>query len=90
MRNVKKLLGTTVVSAGLLASTPSPAMAYHHYQTQSEYVRHKRHMKTLKRVGIGTAGGAVVGGLIGGGAGAAIGAAVEASWRKVGTLGGPT
>lgn len=38
--------------------------------------RKKRHpvRKTVKRVGIGAAGGAVAGGLIGGGTGAAIGA----------------
>jgi uncharacterized protein YcfJ len=74
MTNMKKLLGSAVVSAGLLASTSSPVMAYQHYESNSHYVRHKRHMKTLKRVGIGAGGGAVVGGLIGGGAGAGIGA----------------
>ncbi len=79
---MKKLLGTALVSAGLLVSTAPPTMAYqnyHHvayYHSNSSYhhYRHKRHMETLKRVGIGVGGGAVVGGLIGGGAGAGIGA----------------
>jgi hypothetical protein len=74
MSNVKKLLSTAVVSAGLLAGTSTPALAYNHYQSNYHYYKHKRHMKTLKRVGIGAGGGAVVGGLIGGGAGAGIGA----------------
>lgn len=63
-----------VISTGLLLSSASPAMAEHHYRTQYEYNRHRRHMKTFKRVGVGTVGGAVVGGLIGGGAGAGVGA----------------
>lgn len=40
------------------------------------YVRHRRHQmrRTVKRVGIGAAGGAAIGALAGGGKGAAIGA----------------
>ncbi len=80
---MRKMLATAIVSTGLLAGTAAPAMAYqnynhyHHvyyYHHSSRYYRHKRHMETFKRVGIGTVGGAVVGGLIGGGAGAGIGA----------------
>jgi hypothetical protein len=79
---MRKLLGTALISAGLLASNVPPAMAYqnynhdHHVESyhSDQYDRHKRHMKTFKRVGIGTAGGAVFGGLVGGGAGAGIGA----------------
>ncbi len=80
---MRKLLGTALISAGLLAGTAPSAMAYqnynhyHHvyyYHHSSHYYRHRRHMETLKRVGIGAGGGAVVGGLIGGGAGAGIGA----------------
>jgi hypothetical protein len=36
-------------------------------------LRHKRHVNTAKRVGIGAAGGAAIGALAGGGKGAAIG-----------------
>ena len=49
-----------------------------HNAQRSAYVRHKRHMKTAKRVGIGAAGGAAVGALAGGGTGAGIGAAAGA------------
>ena len=83
---MKKRLLTAFLSAGLLFSTAAPAMAvvtphhcyyyhdHHCYQSQAEYLRHRQHMKTLKRTGIGAAGGAVVGGLAAGGAGAGIGA----------------
>lgn len=40
--------------------------------------RHRRHVRTAKRVGIGAAGGAAIGGLAGGGKGAAIGAGAGA------------
>lgn len=43
-------------------------------ETPSEHAK----KKTIKRVGIGTAGGAVIGALAGGGKGAAIGAAAGA------------
>jgi hypothetical protein len=46
----------------------------HHYVQRSASSRHKRHMRTAKRVGIGAAGGAAVGALAGGGKGAGIGA----------------
>jgi outer membrane lipoprotein SlyB len=71
---------TAVLSTGLLFGTMqqpvSAATYHHHYQTQHQYVKHKRHMKTLKRVGIGAAGGAGIGALVGGGTGAAVGALV--------------
>lgn len=59
--------------------TPLTANAseYHH-RARRHYIKHRRHMKTAKRVGIGAAGGAVVGALVGGGKGAGIGAAVGA------------
>ena len=70
---------TAVLSTGLLfGMSPPPANAAEHYRTPHQYVKHKRHMKTLKRVGIGAAGGAGVGALIGGGAGAGVGALVGA------------
>ena len=72
---MKKRLMTAVLSAGLLFGTavPGPA-ATHYYETQQDYIRHKRHMKTAKRVGIGAAGGAAIGAIAGGGKGAGIGA----------------
>ncbi len=63
----------------MLFSTVAPVTAnaatYHSYRRHSRYYRHKARRKTVKRVGVGAAGGAVVGGLLGGGKGAAIGAA---------------
>jgi uncharacterized protein YcfJ len=67
---------TAALSAGLLFSTVQPMPAAEHYRTPQEQVKHKKHMKTLKRVGIGAAGGAGVGALLGGGTGAAVGALV--------------
>jgi outer membrane lipoprotein SlyB len=79
---MKKRLLTAVLSTGLLFSTavPSSAVTYHTRRVQSRraararYIRHKRHMKTAKRVGIGAVGGAAIGALAGGGKGAGIGA----------------
>jgi hypothetical protein len=50
-----------------------PVFAVRYYRTQQQYVKHKRHMKTAKRVGIGAAGGAAIGALAAGGKGAAMG-----------------
>lgn len=50
------------------------AFAEKHYETPSQHAK----KKTVKRVGVGTAGGAVVGALAGGGKGAAVGAAAGA------------
>jgi uncharacterized protein YcfJ len=82
---MRKRLIPAIVSIGLLFGTavPGGAASYYYrnhyrYQQHRRYVRHKRRMKTIKRVGIGAAGGAVVGGLIGGGAGAAVGAVAGA------------
>ena len=47
-------------------------------RARARYVRHKRNMRTAKRVGIGTAGGAAIGAIAGGGKGAGIGAAAGA------------
>ena len=79
---MKKRLLPLVLSLGLLAGSAEPAMAVtyyrHHYRTsyaaRNRYVRHKRHMATARRVGIGAAGGAAIGALAGGGKGAGIGA----------------
>ena len=46
--------------------------------SRARYIRHKRHVRTARRVGIGTAGGAAIGAIAGGGKGAGIGAAAGA------------
>jgi hypothetical protein len=46
--------------------------------SRARYLRHKRNMRTAKRVGIGAAGGAAIGAIAGGGKGAGIGAAAGA------------
>ncbi len=75
---MRKALITAIMSAGLMAGTAMPGVAAthykSHYRTRSQYVEHKRHMKTAKRVGVGAVGGAAVGALAGGGKGAGIGA----------------
>ena len=78
---MKQRLLTAVLSTGLLFSTAAPSIAATHYvrrtpsrAARARYVRHKRHMKTAKRVGIGAVGGAAIGALAGGGKGAGIGA----------------
>jgi len=80
---MKKRLLTAVLSTGLLFSTAVPGTAatyYRHRLTSAQrarrarYIRHKRHMNTAKRVGIGAVGGAAIGALAGGGKGAGIGA----------------
>jgi len=77
---MKQKLLTAVLSTGLLFSTAVPGTAatyYRHRVTNAQrarYIRHRRHMKTAKRVGIGALGGAAIGALAGGGKGAGIGA----------------
>ena len=63
-----------ILSIGMLFTVVQPAAAVTHYRTYHQYVKHRRHMKTAKRVGIGAAGGAAIGALAGGGKGAGIGA----------------
>ena len=78
---MKKRLLSAALSAGLFLGAAGQADAAliqqrvrHHYVQRSSAIKHKRHMKTAKRVGIGAAGGAAVGALAGGGKGAGIGA----------------
>jgi outer membrane lipoprotein SlyB len=54
------------------AAVPAQAAYYHHHHYHSRH--HHRVMQTVKRVGIGAAGGAAIGAIAGGGPGAAIGA----------------
>ena len=67
-----------VISAGLFFGTASPSLAIvrhrTHYRTTAQYARHRRNVRTAKRVGVGAAGGAAVGAIAGGGKGAGIGA----------------
>jgi hypothetical protein len=73
---MKKSLLTAVLSGGLLFGTVAPIHAQSYSESQEHYYKHKQHMKTAKRVGIGAGGGAAVGALAGGGKGAGIGAVV--------------
>ena len=76
---MRKELIAAVVSAGLLVGPAVPNLAaatqYHSYHhSYRRHIRHKRHINTAKRVGIGAAGGAGIGALAGGPVGAGIGA----------------
>jgi len=72
---MRKRVLTAVLSAGLLFGAAAPSFAVtHHHRTYRQRIRHKRHVNTAKRVGIGAAGGAAIGALAGGGVGAGIGA----------------
>jgi uncharacterized membrane protein len=65
---------TGILSAGLLFGTAAPSVAAT-TRTPAQQVKHRRHMKTAKRVGVGAVGGTAVGALTGHPvAGAAIGA----------------
>ena len=74
-------LGTSMLFTTMVPGAQA-AVRRHYYRGHrnyhSRYYRHRAHMKTAKRVGIGAAGGAVVGALAGGGKGAGIGAAAGA------------
>jgi len=81
---MKNRVLSAVLSLGLILGTVGPAGAMVQHVTHRHYVhrtanrsaaRHKRHMRTAKRVGVGAAGGAAIGALAGGGKGAGIGAA---------------
>lgn len=71
---------TAVLSTGLLCGTVAPSVAAVRTPArQTRQARHRRHMKTAKRVGVGAVGGAVGGALIGHPlAGAAVGAGAGA------------
>jgi uncharacterized membrane protein len=75
---MKARLLVVILSLGLLFATATPSFAVTHYRTRQQYIRHKRHMKTAKRVGIGAGAGAAIGALAGGGKGALIGGAAGA------------
>ena len=86
---MRKRLLSAILCTGLFCASTGSSFAITRYQSQaqyrarvrararararSRYIRHKRHVNTAKRVGIGAAGGAASGALAGGGKGAAIG-----------------
>jgi hypothetical protein len=66
---------TALLSAGLLVETSiSSVVAVTHSRAYRRHIRHKRHVNTARRVGIGAAGGAAIGALAGGGKGSGVGA----------------
>ncbi|MEP6714689.1 MAG: YMGG-like glycine zipper-containing protein [Terriglobia bacterium] len=79
-----KSFGVTALMLGSLvpAAVPAQAVVYHQHPHHRRHVRTTYYRrgeahpvrKTVKRVGLGAAGGALVGGIAGGGTGAAIGA----------------
>jgi hypothetical protein len=73
---MKKRLMTAVLSVGMFVGTTAPnaAQAATYYHARAHNYRHRRHMRTLRRVGIGAAGGAAIGAIAAGGKGAGIGA----------------
>lgn len=75
----KRLLAATLF-VGLFMGTAAPSVAavHHHYRSRRRRIRHKRHVNTARRIGIGAAGGAAIGALAGGGKGAGIGAVAGA------------
>ena len=73
-RLVSILLSVLLFAACMLVPVSAQATVYHRHYYNSHYYRHKQHVRTAKRVGIGAAGGAAVGALAGGGKGAGIGA----------------
>jgi outer membrane lipoprotein SlyB len=75
-RSLLSLVLATASLSGVLPVTLNAATAqqrHHRY-----YSSRSAHRKTMKRVGIGAAGGAAIGALAGGGKGAGIGAAAGA------------
>ena len=72
---MRKSLLSVVLLVSLLFGAPTANLAAAtHHRTYQQHIRHKRHVNTAKRVGIGAAGGAAIGALAGGGKGAGIGA----------------
>ena len=94
--NMRNLVLSGVLSLGMLFGTamPAAAMVRHrtYYSSRARYLRHRRHVRTARRVAIGAAGGAAIGavaggakgGVIGGIAGAGAGAIYDAHKRHRG------
>jgi outer membrane lipoprotein SlyB len=72
---MRKSLATVVLALGsLIPASAAPAYYQQRHYHHTVYRGHHHIRKTVKRVGIGAAGGAAVGAIAGGGPGAAIGA----------------
>ena len=79
---MRNFLFSSILSTGLLLGTVAPVTAAT-TRTPAQEVKHKRHMKTIKRVGVGTVGGAAVGAVAGHPlAGAAVGAGAGAIYDR--------
>lgn len=63
-----------LLSFCMLVPISAPAAVVYHHRRHYHSYRHRAHVRTARRIGVGAAGGAVVGALAGGGPGAAIGA----------------
>ena len=78
----RRLLGMVLLLGLIGGAAPAGAVVRHANRrvsaAEARRIRHRRHVRTAKRVGIGAAGGAAVGALAGGGKGAGIGAAAGA------------
>jgi outer membrane lipoprotein SlyB len=74
---MRKAILSLTLGTSMLFTTVAPtaqAAVYHRHHYRSSYYARRAHHKTIKRVGVGAAGGALVGALAGGGKGAGIGA----------------
>ena len=74
----KHILAVLMASAIFFGTTVDLGAATTRHRTRRQAIRHRRHVQTAKRVGVGAAGGAAIGALAGGGNGAAIGAGAGA------------
>lgn len=70
---MKKQIAAGLLSLGLLLGSAVTSDAATRRRSHRQSMKHKRHVDTAKRVGIGAGGGAAIGALAGGGKGAAIG-----------------
>jgi len=76
---MRKQIITGIISTGLLFGTTVAPAAAAVVRTPAQQAKHRRHMKTAKRVGVGAVGGAVGGAILGHPlAGAAVGAGAGA------------
>jgi outer membrane lipoprotein SlyB len=77
---MKRLIISALMAGGLMLGSAEPGSAatthrtHRRYQTRRQSARHRRNVRTARRVGVGAAGGAAIGAIAGGGKGAAIGA----------------
>jgi hypothetical protein len=79
---MRKKLITAMVGLGMLLTPATSVFGAVHRRvvsrTRAKQIRHKRRIRTARRVGTGAAVGAAVGAIAGGGKGAAIGAGAGA------------